>query len=82
MGQGAQSIKQFLSEKNITILESPNSLDFAPYDFFFKHKRITDGTNFETCRSLKEFTDEAEGHLKRILSAVHRSMAQKDGKMH
>ena len=50
------SIRQFLAEKNITVLEQPPySLDLAPCDFFLfpKLKGIIKGTHFEGVEAIK-----------------------------
>ena len=82
----ALSIWQFLAEKNIALLKQPPySPDLAPCDFFLfpKLKGIIKGTFFEGVEAIKRATcnDGAEGDPRRILPAVHRSMAEKDGKV-
>ena len=52
----ALSIRQFLAEKNITVLEQPPySPDLAPCDFFLfpKLKGVIKGTRFEDVEAIK-----------------------------
>ena len=82
----ALSIRQFLAEKNIAVLQQPPcSPDLALCDFllFPKLMGIIKGTCFEGVEAFKRATcnDGAEGHPRRILPAVHRSVAEKDGKV-
>ena len=52
----ALSIRQFLAEKNITVLEQPPySPDLAPCDFFLfpKLKGVIKGTRFEGVEAIK-----------------------------
>jgi len=81
----ALSIRQFLAEKNIAVLEQPPySPDLAPCNFvlFPKLDGIIKGTHFEGVEAIKEavMTAGAEGHPRGIIPAVHRSVVEKDGK--
>jgi transposase len=50
----ALSVKQFLANKNITVLEHPPySPDLAPCDFFPKIKSVLKGTHFVSVENVK-----------------------------
>ena len=78
----ALSTRQFLAEKNITVLERPPyTPDLVLCDFFFFSK--LKGAHFEGVEGHQEGRDDGpEGHPRRILPAVHRSVAEKAGKVH
>ena len=80
----ALNIRQFLAEKKIAILEQSSCLpDLAPCDFFLfpKLKGIIKWTRFEGVEAIKRAITTAEGCPRRILPAVHRSVAEKGGKV-
>ena len=75
-------IQQFLAERNIASLEqTPYSPDLAPCDFS-KHKEIIKRDLFWRWGGHQEDYNRPEEHSRRILPAVFRSMAEKDGKVH
>ena len=73
----ALSIRQFLAEKKITMLEQPPcSPDLAPCDLFSINSRGSSKRPIlKAWRPSRGRNDRAEGHPRRILPAVHRRVA-------
>ena len=75
------SIWQFLAERNIIVLEQ---LPYSPVLVLcdFSSSGSSRGSILKAWRPSRNHNDWATGYFGRILPAVHRSIIEKDGKMH